>query len=333
MAAFIVRRIGEGLATILVVALIAFALFRYVGDPIMSIAGPDATQRDRDELREQLGLNDAVPVQFIRFVAHAAQGDFGFSYRSARPVSALLAERLPATIELVAVGATLSLLLGTGLGIVVALKRKSALARSILTVSLFGVCLPTFVNGIVLIYLFSVTLHWLPSFGRGEVVHVGSWSTGLATWSGLRSLIMPGITLALFQLAMLIRLVSSEMTDVMQTDFIRFCRARGLRRGSILFRHGLRNAMMPVVTVVGLNIGSVIAFSAITETVFQWPGMSLLFIDSVRFGDIPVMAAYLVLVATVFVLINLTVDILYFFIDPRLRLAPSAAAAQGSAHG
>jgi peptide/nickel transport system permease protein len=329
MAGFILRRIWEGLATIIVVALIAFTLFRYVGDPVMAMAGPEATQRDRDELREQLGLNDAIPIQFARFVANAARGDFGFSYRSARPVSDLLAERLPATVELVAAGASLALLLGVGLGIIVSLRRKSALGRAILTVSLLGVCLPTFVNGILLIYLFSVTLHWLPSFGRGDVVQIGGWTTGFATPGGLRALVMPALTLALFQLAMLIRLVSSEMNDVMQTDFIRYCRARGLKRSTILFRHALRNALMPVVTVVGLNIGSVIAFSAITETVFQWPGMSLLFIDSVRFGDIPVMAAYLTLVASIFVIINLTVDILYFCIDPRLRLARTAGLAHG----
>ncbi len=329
MASFVLKRIWQGLLTVLVVAFVAFGLFRFVGDPVMSMAGAEATQRDREELREQLGLNDSIPVQFVRFVANAATGDFGISYRSGRPVSNLLAERIPATLELVFLGAGMALLFGVLLGIAAALRPRGRLSRFILTGSLAGVCLPTFVNGILLIYLFAVTLRWLPSFGRGETVQIGVWSTGLLTSSGLRSLIMPALTLALFQLAMLTRLVYSEMTDVMQTDFIRFCRARGLDRRSIFFRHGLRSALMPVVTVVGLNIGSVIAFSAITETVFQWPGLSLLFVDSIRFGDIPVMAAYLVLVSFVFVLINLAVDLIYFAIDPRLRVSRAGAPAHG----
>lgn len=321
MFAYLARRIAEGAVTIVVVAFAAFALFRFVGDPVITMAGPEATQRDREELRQALGLNDPIPLQFAHFIGNAMRGEFGISYRSGRPVSDLLAERIPATLELVAVGAGLALTLGILLGIAAARRPDGWTSKVILTGSLAGVCLPTFVNGLLMIYLFAVTLRWLPSFGRGEVVQLGFWSTGLMTTSGLRSLVMPAMTLALFQLAMLMRLVYSEMTDVMRTDFIRFCRARGLRRNSIFYRHGLRSALMPVVTVAGLNIGSVIAFSAITETVFQWPGLSLLFIDSIRFGDVPVMASYLVLVAFVFVLINLLVDIIYFLIDPRLRLA------------
>ena len=312
------------------VALVAFTLFHYVGDPVISMAGIEATQRDRDELREQLGLNDPTFVQFLRFTTNAAQGDFGFSYRAARPVSDLIAERLPATLELVLVGSLLALALGVTLGVATALRPDNWTTRTILMGSLLGVSLPTFVNGILLIYLFAVALNWLPSFGRGEIVSLGGgWSTGFLTASGLKSLIMPALTLALFQMTMILRLVRAEMLEVLRTDFIKFARARGLPARRINFGHALKNTLMPVITIAGLNIGSVIAFSAITETVFQWPGMSLLFIDSVRFGDFPVMAAYLILVALVFVSINLIIDLLYFAIDPRLRVQYSSAAAHG----
>jgi len=330
MTGYVIRRLGEGALTMLVVGAIAFALFHYVGDPVVSMAGAEATQQDRAELREQLGLNDPALVQFWNFARNALHGEFGFSYRAARPVHDLIAERLPATIELVIVASVIALTLGITLGIFIALRPASIVSRFILTGSLFGVCLPTFVNGILLIYIFSVTLHWLPSFGRGQVVDLGGWTTGFLTWSGIKSLIMPAVTLALFQLTLILRLVRAEMLEVLQADFIRFARARGLTQRAIHFGHALRNILLPVITIAGLNIGSVIAFSAITETVFQWPGMSLLFIDSVRFGDIPVMASYLILVAFVFVIINLTVDLLYFVIDPRLRLGRGPAL--GRAH-
>jgi peptide/nickel transport system permease protein len=321
MSGFILRRLGEGLLAMLAVALIAFTLFRYVGDPVIHMAGMEATQRDREELREKLGLNDSTVVQFLRFTWNAAHGEFGFSYRAARPVADLIAERLPATLELVFVGAMLALILGVLFGVVTALYPDGWPSRLILSGSLVGVSLPTFVNGILLIYLFAVGLHWLPSFGRGQVVAIGGgWNTGFLTLSGLKSLIMPALTLALFQTTLILRLVRAEMLEVLRADFIRFARARGLSSRSVNFIHALKNALMPVVTIAGLNIGSVIAFSAITETVFQWPGMSLLFIESVRFADIPVMAAYLVLVALVFVTINLVIDLLYFVIDPRLRI-------------
>ncbi len=313
----------------LVVGIVAFGLFRYVGDPVMSMAGIEATQQDREELRERLGLNESPLLQFGHFIKDAVRGEFGISYRAARPVSDLIAERLPATIELVIVSSILALVLGVGLGILVALHPQSPFSRIILSGSLIGNCLPTFVNGILLIYLFSVTLHWLPSFGRGEVVAVGSWTTGFLTLSGLKSLIMPALTLALFQITLVLRLVRAEMMEVLQAEFIRCARARGLSQRAVNFGHALKNTLLPVITIAGLNIGSVIAFSAITETVFQWPGLSLLFIDSVRFGDIPVMASYLILVAFVFVIINLVVDLLYFIIDPRLRLRRSVAMTGG----
>ncbi len=305
----------------LVVALISFALFNYVGDPINNMVGQETSFEDRDALRERLGLNDPFLVQYARFVGNALQGKFGISYRLQRPVEELIAERMPATLELVFASAIFAIVLGLPLGVYTGIKRNSFLSRLILTGSLVGVSLPTFVIGILLIYLFSVTLGWLPSCCRNEVVDLGGWKTNFLSVNGLREIILPAITLGLFQMTLILRLVRSEMLEVLRTDYIKFARARGLPNRVIYFGHALKNALIPVITIIGLNIGSLIAFSIITEQVFQWPGMGLLFIQAVQFADIPVMAAYLVLVALIFVVINLMVDLLYHVIDPRLRLA------------
>lgn len=303
----------------LVVALVAFTLSTFVGDPISNMVGQEATLEDRERLREDLGLNDPVPVQFIRFVGNAVKGDFGVSYRLQRPVSDLLAERLPATLELVAVSAIFALAVGIPLGIFTALFRDLWLSRAILTISLAGVSLPTFVVGILLIYVFAVTLGWLPSFGRGPTVDYGNWNSGLTTLEGWKFVIMPAITLGLYQLTLILRLVRAEMLEVLRTDYIKFARARGLTNRAINFGHALKNTLIPVITITGLNIGGLVAFSIVTETVFQWPGMGLLFIQAVQFADVPVMSAYLVLASLIFVLTNLVVDILYVVVDPRLR--------------
>jgi peptide/nickel transport system permease protein len=305
--------------TMLFVSLVSFLLFNFVGDPISNMVGQETSVEDREELREKLGLNAPFLVQFGTFTKNAATGNFGISYALQRPVSTLIAERMPATLELVATSAVVAILLGVLLGVYTGINRNSLLTKIIMPVSLIGVSLPTFVIGILLIYIFSVTLGWLPSFGRGEVTHIGGWSTGFLTWSGLKALILPSITLALFQLALIMRLVRSEMLEVLRTDYIKFARARGLATRVVNFGHALRNTLVPVITIIGLNIGSLIAFSIITETVFQWPGMGLLFIQSVTFGDIPIMAAYLVLIAAMFVFLNVIVDILYLVADPRLR--------------
>ena len=320
MLAFIARRLAQSVLVMLVVALIAFLVFRFVGDPVTSMLGQDSTIADIEELRERLGLNDPFYVQFYRFVVNAVQGQFGISYRLQQPVTQLILERLPATIELAFASATIALVFGVALGIYTALKPRNLLSASIMTASLVGVSLPTFLIGIGLIYIFAVELKWLPSFGRGEVIDLGWWRTGLLTESGLRSLILPAITLSLFQLTLIMRLVRAEMLEVLRTDYIRFARARGLSQRAINFGHALRNTMVPVITITGLQLGSVIAFAIITETVFQWPGVGSLFVNSVQVVDVPVMAAYLVFVAFIFVVINLTVDILYFVVDPRLRV-------------
>jgi peptide/nickel transport system permease protein len=329
MIAFIIRRLLQSIAVMLAVAFIAFALFNFVGDPINNMVGQDTTQQDRDKLREALGLNDPFVVQFVRFVGRAAQGNFGLSYQYARPVSELIVERLPATLELSLVAAGFALLLGIPMGIYTGLHRHSFLSQVFLTVSLIGISLPTFLIGILLILVFAVVLGWLPSFGRGETVAIGWWTTGFLTVDGLRALIMPAITLGLFQMTLIMRLVRAEMLEVLRTDYIKFARARGLSDRAVNFGHALKNTLVPVITITGLQLGAIIAFAIITETVFQWPGMGLLIIQAIGFADIPVMSAYLVLIAFFFVLINLIVDLLYYAVDPRLRIDRAVSGGHG----
>ena len=319
MFAFILRRLVQSVGVMLTVALIAFVMFQFVGDPVTIMLGQEATPAERDRLREQLGLTQPVFVQFYHFVTNALQGDFGLSLQQGQKVSNLLAERLPATLELSLAAAALALVVGLPLGVYTALRRHGALSQLLLGLSLLGVSLPTFLIGILLILVFSVTLGWLPSYGRGDVVHLGWWSTGFLTVSGWQHLILPAVTLSLFQMTLVLRLVRSEMLEVLRTDYIKFARARGLTRRAIHFGHALRNTMGPVITIMGLQLGGIIAFAIVTETVFQWPGMGLLFIQAVQFADIPVMAAYLCLISLIFVMINLIVDMLYFAVDPRLR--------------
>ncbi|MBT9290177.1 ABC transporter permease [Prosthecodimorpha staleyi] len=320
MLAFLVKRLAEAVGVMLAVALIAFTIFRFVGDPVELMLNEQASQQQRDELRERLGLNRSVPEQYLAFVANAARGDFGISYRNQQDVFPLIAERFPATFELVIVATVLSLLIGLPLGVYTAVHRKSFLAQALQFLSVLGVSLPSFAVGILLILVFSVTLGWLPAFGRGEVVKLGGWSTGLLTKSGLTALILPAVTLSFFQVTLVMRLVRAEMLEVMRADFIRFARARGLSEPAVQFRHALRNCLMPVITVTGLQIGNLIAFALVTETVFQWPGMGLLFVQAVSFVDIPVMAGYLMVVSAVFVAVNTLVDMTYALVDPRLRV-------------
>jgi peptide/nickel transport system permease protein len=329
MIAFILRRLLQSLSVMLVVALVAFSLFRFVGDPINNMVGQDTGDKDREALRQELGLNDPFIVQFAHFVGNAARGEFGVSFRQGRKVSTLIGERLPATLELSSAAALLSVLIGVPMGVYTGLNRDKWLSKLFLAASLVGVSLPTFLLGILLILFFSVLLGWLPAFGRGDVIHLGWWSTGFLTRSGLRALIMPAATLGLFQMTLIIRLVRAEMLEVLRTDYIKFARARGLTNRAVNFGHALKNTLVPVITIIGLQLGTIIAFSIITEQVFQWPGMGLLFIQAVAFVDIPVMAAYLVLVAFVFVVINLVVDLLYYAVDPRLRVDRAALGGHG----
>jgi peptide/nickel transport system permease protein len=325
MLAFILTRLAQAVAVMLTVSFIAFMLFQYVGDPVSSLLGQDATVEQRDLLRKDLGLDKPFFVQFAVFVGNAAQGEFGMSLRQGQRVSTLIAERLPATLELSVAAAVIALLVGIPLGVYAALRRGRALAQTLMGLSLLGVSLPTFLIGIFLILIFAVLLKWLPSFGRGDTVSLGAWSTGLLTVDGWKHLVLPAITLSIYQLALIMRLVRAEMLEVLRSDFIKFARARGLSNRAVYFGHALKNTLVPVMTITGLQLGGLIAFAIITETVFQWPGMGFLFIQAVQFADIPVMAAYLCLISLIFVVINLVVDLLYFAVDPRLRAERSVA--------
>ncbi|MEY4283621.1 MAG: ABC transporter permease [Betaproteobacteria bacterium] len=319
MTAFVLQRLIQATWVMLAVGFMAFLLFQYVGDPVVFMLGQDVTPEKVAQLRAELGLDQPFFVQFFHFIVNAAQGDFGVSLRQGGKVSNLIIDRLPATLELAMAAAMLALLVGIPMGVYAALRRHSWLSKLLMTASLVGVSLPTFLIGILLILVFSVWLGWFPSFGRGEVVKIGGWSTGLLTLDGWLHLVLPAVTLCFFQLALVMRLVRAEMLEVLRTDYIKFARARGLSERVIHFQHALRNTLVPVITVTGLQLGSLIAFAIITETVFQWPGMGLLFIQAVTHADIPVMAAYLCLISLIFVVINLVVDLLYFWVDPRLR--------------
>lgn len=320
MLAFAIRRLLEAAVVMVAVALLAFVLFRFVGDPVNQMVGQDTSLEDRIQLRKELGLDDPIAVQFGRFVWGAAKFDFGISYQLKQPVTTMIAGRFPATLELALTAAVFAILLGIPMGVYTGIYRDSWLSRLFLSFSLIGISLPTFLIGILLIYVFAVNLGILPSFGRGEVVRLGGWTTGFLTLSGLKALILPSITLGLFQMTLITRLVRSQMLEVLRTDYIKFARARGLSDKAVNFGHALKNTLIPVITIIGLQLGAVIAFAIITETVFQWPGMGLLFIQSVQNADIPVMSAYLLLVALLFVLINFIVDLLYVWVDPRIRI-------------
>ena len=320
MLAFIIRRLIQSIVVMLVVGLIAFVMFRFVGDPVDQMVGLETSIEDRERLRETLGLNAPLPMQFWNFISSAAMGDFGTSYQFKRPVVDMLGDRLPATLELALVSAIFALCAGIPMGVFTALHKDSVLTKLFQAVSLVGISLPTFLIGILLIYVFSVQLQWLPSFGRGEVVDIAGWSTGLLTVSGLKALILPAITLGLFQMTLIMRLVRSEMMEILRSDFIKFARARGLTPRAVHFGHALKNTMIPVITITGLQLGSIIAFAIITETVFQWPGIGLMFLQAVQDVDVPIMAAYLLMIAFLFVFINLIVDILYVVVDPRIHI-------------
>jgi len=320
MLNYFLKRLFQASLVMLIVAFVSFSLFNFVGDPVNNMVGQEASDERREEIRDKLGINDPIYVQFYNFVENIIQGNFGISYQLKRPISELISERMPATLELVFVSAILAISVGVLLGVYTGIHRDSFLSKVILVLSLAGVSLPTFIIGIMLIYLFSVILGVLPSFGRGQVIDLGFWTTGFLTISGLKALILPSVTLSLFQMTYIIRLVRAEMMEILQTDYIKFAKARGIAENIINYRYALKNGLIPVITITGINIGTLIAFSIITETVFQWPGMGSLFINAVYFVDIPIMSAYMIMVAFIFVMINFIVDITYYFIDPRIRL-------------
>ena len=319
MLARLLGRLGQSVLVLLVVSMVSFLVFRYIGDPTVSLLGEDASVAEREALLQELGFDQSVPVQYAGYLKQVLSGQFGISYRFRQPVTEVIASRVPATVELSLAAALFAVMGGIGLGVYTAMRRQSLVSRTIMGVSLVGVSLPTFLIGIGLIYLFSVELKWLPAFGRGTLVDVGGWQTGLLTVSGLSALVLPAITLGFFKLTLIMRLVRTEMLDVLRSDYIRFARARGLRNATLYGRHALRNTLIPVITIIGLQLGSLIAFAIVTETVFQWPGLGLLFITSIQGVDVPVISAYLLMIGLLYVAINLVVDLLYAWADPRLR--------------
>ena len=328
MGSFFIQRLSQTVFVVLAAALVSFAMFRYVGDPVNNMVGQAASLADREAMRRALGLDDPTILQFVRFLRDALTGDLGVSYRFGVPVSQLLTERFPATLELSLCAMLVATLLGIPLGVWTALHRRRVSSHLLMLLSLVGVALPTFLIGIVFILIFSVWLGWLPSFGRGTTVALGGWTTGLLTVSGLKALVLPSLTLGLFQMALILRLVRAEMLEVLRADYIKFARARGLPNRAVNYRHALKNTLVPVITIIGLQFGNIFAFSIVVETVFQWPGLGLLVIQSIQFADVPLLAAYLVMIALGFAILNLCIDLLYAAIDPRVRTGMLSARAR-----
>ena len=319
MATYITRRLIQGVIVLLCVSFICFIIFRYTGDPVVTLAGVYATLKDREEIRNAYGLDRPFFVQYVHFIAGAARGDFGNSYVTRVPALGLIMERVPATVELVVTSAILALVLGTGLGVLVSLRPYAAINRLIMAASLGGISIPTFLIGILLIMIFSVYLGILPPFGRGETVSIGFWRTGLLTWSGIAHLILPSITLTGYQLAVLLRLTRAGMREVLTEEYIKTAWAKGLSPQRVIFKHALKNVLIPVVTMSGLMLGELLAFAVVTETIFQWPGMGNLLLKSIYESDQPVIVTYIMLASVIILSINIVVDIIYAFLNPRIR--------------
>lgn len=320
MGVYIIKRLGQGVIVLFIVTFISFLIFQYIGDPVVTMAGRYATEAQEAQVRQMLGLDQPFYIQYLHYIWNALHGDLGMSYVSRVPVVGLLMDRLPATVELAFAAELFAVVFGVGFGVLTAAYPRSLLTKFILTGSLFGVSLPTFLVGVLSILIFSVMLGWLPPFGRGDVVHVvGTWNTGFVTWSGLKHLILPATTLGLFQLALLLRLTRSGTLEALQADYVRTAWAKGLGPGKVLFKHTLRNVLIPVVTMIGLQFGQLIGFSIVTETIFQWPGAGNLLLQSIYNSDFPVVAAYISMIALVVVFLNLVVDISYALLNPRIR--------------
>jgi peptide/nickel transport system permease protein len=317
MLTYTASRIGQTIIVLLIISFVAFLLVANLGDPLAALLSADATVAERAALVKQLGLEQPVLTRFANFVAGFLQGDFGTSYRTQEPVAKLIAERLPATVELAFVSLIFTILVGIPAGIFCGVNPKSPISRGIMLFSIAGITLPNFVVGIALIAVFSVQLAMFPSFGRGEVVDFGFWSTGLLTASGWQAIILPAITLSTFQITFIIRMLRTQLMEVGQSEHIRFARARGVPETTIWFHYAVKNTLLPVITMLGLQLGNIIAFSVVTENVFAWPGLGSLFLQSIQAADIPVIAIYLIFVGAVFMIINLAVELSYPLIDPR----------------
>ena len=319
MATYIVRRLLQGIVVLLAVSMICFILFRYTGDPVLMLAGKYATQEEREQVRIAYGLDRPAYEQYLRFIAGAVRGDFGRSYVSQIDALDMILERFPATFELALVAISISFTLGVGLGVVVSIRPHGAVSRAIMAGSLFGISIPTFLIGILLVMGFSVYLNLLPPFGRGDTVQIGFWRTGLLTLSGWQHIILPALTLSGYQLAVLLRLTRAGMRETLSEEYIKTAWAKGLSPAKVILKHALRNVMIPVVTIAGLSFGELIAFSIVTETIFQWPGMGNLLLTSIFETDQPIIVTYIMLAAFIILSINILVDLLYAVLNPRIR--------------
>lgn len=320
MLTYLTRRLIQGVIVLLAVSFVCFIIFRYMGDPVVSMAGQYATAAERDEIRRIFGLDQPPYVQYWRFLANALKGNFGISYETRLPALGLIVERIPASVELAGSAMVFAFTVGVGLGVLVSVNPQAWLSRAIMAGSLGGISVPTFLIGIVLIMVFAVQWGVLPPFGRGETVKLGDWwSTNFLSWDGLMHLILPAFTLGMYQLAVLLRLTRSGMREVLTTEYIKTAWAKGLSPTRVVFKHALRNVMIPVVTVAGLQFGDLIAFSLVTETIFQWPGLGNLLLTALYESDQPVIVTYISLVAVVILSINIVVDLLYALLNPKIR--------------
>lgn len=322
MFAYLVKRIFQAIAVMLVISLIGFAIQGNLGDPLRELVGQSVSETVRQELRDELGLNDPFVTQYLRFLGNALHGDLGTSYFFKEPALDVILKKLPATLELV-LGATVIIIgLSIPLGVFTAIKPNAIFSKIVMAVSIIGISVPVFLTAILMIFLFSVELGWMPSFGRGDVVHVfGSWDTNFATKDGWHHIIMPSLALSSIMLPMFIRLIRAEMMEVLQSEYVRYAQAKGISPFRIYFVHALKNTLLPVITVGGVQIGTMVAYTILTETVFSWPGMGSMFLEAVTRVDTPLVVAYLIVVGFIFVITNTIVDLIYGLVNPTIKLA------------
>jgi peptide/nickel transport system permease protein len=321
MFAFVIRRISQAIFVMLIISLVGFSIKNQIGDPVRDMVGERVTPAEREALRDRLGLNDPFTAQYLRFARNAIKGDLGLSFFHKKPALTVIASKAPATLELVLGAALIIIFVSLPVGVFTAIYPRSRFSRFIMSFSTLGVSIPVFLTAILLIYIFSVELNWLPSYGRGETVAIGGWDSGLFTVDGLKHLILPSFSLASIMLPLFIRLIRSEMMEVLETEYIKFAWAKGLSRKRIWFVHAFKNTLLPVITVFGVQIGIMFAFTILTETVFQWQGMGFMFLEAVERSDISLLVAYLMVVGAVFVVVNTFVDIIYGLVNPTIRTA------------
>lgn len=319
MLVTILRRLAQTLLVLAVTSLLVFAGIFMVGDPVEMLVNPQADHEERERVRVEFGLDQPMWVQYGRFIGNALSGDLGNSFVYGRPAVDVILERMPATLELAALAMIIAVVIGIPLGLYAGLKPDGRIARGIMASSILGFSLPTFWVGLLLIMVFAVQLGWLPSTGRGPTVNALGLNISILHWDGLKHALLPAINLALFKLSLIIRLTRAQVRENVMLDYMRFARAKGLTTQRVIGVHLLKNIMIPLVTVIGLELGSVIAFAIVTESIFAWPGMGKLVIDAIFQLDRPVVVAYLLITVALFILINLVVDLLYAVLDPRVR--------------